>query len=78
MLRDSSGKERKLKIFRAAVVMKPSGMTPGTLFPHEGVVAVAAVDRALVLQDVQLEGKKRMTAADLLRGNAWIATASPG
>jgi methionyl-tRNA formyltransferase len=76
MLRDDAGKERKLKIFRAAVVSKPAATTPGTLFPHELGIAVATPDGALLLQEVQLEGKKRMTAAELLRGNGWIASAS--
>jgi methionyl-tRNA formyltransferase len=76
LLRDTTGKERKLKMFRASVVPKPATIAPGTLSLHEGGVTVAARDGALLLHDVQLEGKKRMPAAELLRGHAWIATAS--
>ncbi|MFN2477212.1 MAG: methionyl-tRNA formyltransferase [Chthoniobacterales bacterium] len=75
LLREGSGKERKLKIFRASVVSNPAAIAPATLFAHEGSVAVTAADGALLLHDVQLEGKKRMTAEELLRGHSWIATA---
>jgi methionyl-tRNA formyltransferase len=67
LLRDDAGRERKLKIFRAALANGAVG-TDG--------LRVAARDGALLLLDVQLEGKKRMSAAELMRGHPWIAAAA--
>jgi methionyl-tRNA formyltransferase len=58
LLRDDAGRERKLKIFRARIVSDPS--TAPLAFP--------AKDAALALDEVQLEGKRRMTAAEFVRG----------
>lgn len=58
VLRDDTGRERKLKIFRAHV---ESG---GSASP----LAVPASDGVLVLDEVQLEGKRRLSAAEFLRG----------
>jgi methionyl-tRNA formyltransferase len=58
VLRDDGGRERKLKIFRARIVTDPS------LAP----LAFPANDGALALEDVQLEGKRRMSTAEFLRG----------
>lgn len=76
LLEDAAGRKRKLKVFRAGI--EPNGEAPAgqlVLSPTDGLI-VGAGDGALVLQDVQLEGKKRMSAADLLRGNSWIANAT--
>jgi len=54
VLRDEAGRERKLKVFRARVA--------------EGPLSFRAKDAALVLDDVQLEGKRRMTSDEFLRG----------
>lgn len=56
VLRDDAGRERKLKIFRAHV----AGESDSGL--------LMAKDRAINLDEVQLEGKRRMTAAEFLRG----------
>ena len=58
VLRDDAGRERKLKVFRA----HPAEGSSGEL------LLVPAKDKALVLDEVQLEGKRRMTAAEFLRG----------
>lgn len=58
ILRDDAGHERKLKIFRAHVASEGAG-DPLT-FP--------ASDGLLALNEVQLEGKRRMKAAEFLRG----------
>lgn len=62
---------RKLKIFRATMI-DGSGK-PGEVFPGESELIVAAATGALSLQEVQLEGKRRMSAAEFLRGRARIA-----
>jgi methionyl-tRNA formyltransferase len=61
VLRDSAGRDRKLKIFRAKVV-DAAHQAPGE-------IVVAAKDGALSLSEVQLEGKRRLSAAEFLRGH---------
>lgn len=66
-LTDSSGTTRNLKIFRASVVAHTAG-PPGSLsWPNDSVV-VATGRGALRLDSVQLEGKRRMSAAEFFRG----------
>src|SRR5438067_4229815 len=60
ILRDETGGERKLKVYRASVVPAESN-DPAKLL-------IAAKDGALRLEEVQLEGKRRMSAAEFLRG----------
>jgi methionyl-tRNA formyltransferase len=60
VLRDEQDRERKLKIYRATLVASRSD-DPKNL-------VVAAKDGALRLEEVQLEGKRRMSAAEFLRG----------
>jgi methionyl-tRNA formyltransferase len=60
-LRDSTGRELKLKIFRAKVV--------AAAHKGPGEIVIAAKDGALSLGEVQLEGKRRMSAAEFLRGH---------
>jgi methionyl-tRNA formyltransferase len=59
LLRDEEA-ERKLKIHRASVLAQGRN-DPGNL-------VFAARDGALRLEEVQLEGKRRMSAAEFLRG----------
>jgi methionyl-tRNA formyltransferase len=63
--------KRKLKIFRATIV-HCSG-NPGEILAGESELVVAAGKDALSLDEVQLEGKRRMSAADFLRGHSRIA-----
>lgn len=62
------GQKKRLKIYRTEVVPELSG-TPGTLlcYGKEGLV-IACGELALRIIDLQLEGKKAMAAADLIRG----------
>jgi methionyl-tRNA formyltransferase len=57
---------RKLKIFSAAIVDLRG--SPGTILRKDAELVIATADRALSLTDVQLEGKRRMSAAEFLRG----------
>lgn len=59
-------KNRKLKIFSARIVDLRS--KPGEILHRDKELVIAAPDRALSLIEVQLEGKRRMPAAELLRG----------
>jgi methionyl-tRNA formyltransferase len=60
VLRDEAGRDRKLKVFRASVVDSCSA-DPASL-----IIPTAA--GALRLEEVQLEGKRRLSAAEFLRG----------
>ncbi len=65
---DSSGKTRHLKIFQATASKNDLG-TPGTIStPNDSSLLVATRGGSLRLEEVQLEGKRRMRAADFLRG----------
>jgi len=64
LLRDDAGRDRKLKVFGTRIVR------------HEetelGEFRINTSDGALQLQEVQLEGKKRMRGSDFLRGHPWV------
>lgn len=76
VLDDGSGDKRKLKIFRASVQPEATMRTGRVAVSANEDLMVGAANGALLLREVQLEGKKRMSAADLLRGNGWMAHAS--
>jgi methionyl-tRNA formyltransferase len=60
ILREETGTERKLKVHRARVVPAESS--------NLEKLVIATKDGALRLDEVQLEGKRRMSAAEFLRG----------
>ena len=60
VLRDDAGTERKLKIFRASIADSCSADPANLVIPTK--------QGALKLEEVQLEGKRRMSAAEFLRG----------
>jgi len=67
-LSDSTGKARNLKIFRGSVRDDSAG-PPGTLHqPSDTEILVATGRGALRLDEVQLEGKRRMSAPEFFRG----------
>ena len=57
---------RNLKIFAASIIDLRG--KPGQILRKDRELVIATSDRALSLSEVQLEGKKRMTASELLRG----------
>src|SRR5205807_55611 len=59
---------RNLKIFAATIV--DLGGKPGEILRRDKDLIIAAGDRALSLTEVQLEGKRRMSAAEFLRGRS--------
>jgi methionyl-tRNA formyltransferase len=62
ILRDEAGTERKLKVHRSSVVDSCSADPANLVIPVR--------DGAVRLEEVQLEGKRRMSAAEFLRGYA--------
>ncbi len=58
-----------LKIFKAEAGPEQDGAVPGLVKTDGRVLMAAAADRYLILTEVQLAGKKKMAAADFLRGS---------
>jgi methionyl-tRNA formyltransferase len=67
LLRDAAGRDRKLKVFSATVVPSATAV-PGEILRSEGTIVITAGEGALSLGEVQLEGKRRMSAGEFLRG----------
>ncbi|PHU39676.1 methionyl-tRNA formyltransferase [Pseudobutyrivibrio ruminis] len=66
---------KQVKIWKATVVDKTGA--PGTIISvDKNVFTVACGKQALEINELQLEGKKRMNAGDFLRGNALEAGAT--
>ena len=63
---------RNLKIFSAFVM--DLGGRPGEILWNEKELIVAAGKGALSLGEVQLEGKRRMTATEFLRGHSRLSS----
>ena len=64
------GAPRLLKVFGAFAWSRPSSGQPGEVVKLMSFGPVVATGRGrIVLSEVQLEGKRRMRAADFLRGN---------
>jgi methionyl-tRNA formyltransferase len=63
-----------LKIFSASV-LDLSG-EPGKILRSDNELVVAGRKGAVSLHEVQLEGKRRMSAAEFLRGHASIVRVS--
>src|SRR5437899_3525571 len=61
-----------LKIFSATVVGLPG--TPGEILKCENELVVATGKDALSLREVQLEGKRRMSAGEFLRGHRVLSS----
>lgn len=64
---DAHGKRRHLKIFHGTVVDEAPG-PPGTISKPNDAVVIATGRGGLRLDSVQLEGKRRMNAAEFFRG----------
>jgi methionyl-tRNA formyltransferase len=67
---------RKLKVFAASIVELRG--KPGEILRRDKELVIAASDRALSLTDIQQEGKRRMNAADFLRGASGASRGSGG
>ena len=68
LVRTGAGRERKLKIFSAALAESKKASPGEILGTDRSRLLIATKDRALSLGEVQLEGKRRMSAVEFLRG----------
>jgi methionyl-tRNA formyltransferase len=60
---------RQLKLFASALRNDAAGSPGEVLCADDHGLLVAAVDGAVLLSDIQLEGKRRMSAGEFLRGH---------
>ncbi|MBW6485921.1 MAG: methionyl-tRNA formyltransferase [Syntrophobacterales bacterium] len=61
--------QKKLKIFSATAKTAPTSEAPGVIIgKRDGALCIAAANGCVYLTDLQLEGKKRMSSEDFLRG----------
>ena len=65
---------RRLKIFSATPLAEPV-LAPGALQAREDGLLIGTGDGCVLASDVQLEGKKRMSARDFLRGQSALPAA---
>lgn len=64
---------QKLKVFSAIRIRRSSGQPGEILRANEnGLLVATGNSEALLLRDLQLEGKKRMPAGEFLRGNSVV------
>ena len=63
------GKTVDLKVFKSTKTDKNVGMRPGMIVVYKGLLYITTADYLLQIDELQLAGKKRMTARDFLNGN---------
>ena len=63
------GKTVDLKIFKTTKTEKNVGMRPGMIVVYKGVLYITTGDFMLQIDELQMAGKKRMSARDFLNGN---------
>ena len=63
------GKTVDLKVFKTVKTEKSVGMRPGMIVVYKGLLYITTADYLLQIEELQLAGKKRMTARDFLNGN---------
>lgn len=67
---------QQLRVWQARRLDKPSHAAPGTIIAvTRDSIEVACGDSVLALEEVQLPGKKRLSIAEIVRGNADLFTA---
>lgn len=61
--------DKNLKLFRSRVLIEEYNKAAGTVIKSkDGIVVVCGDKKAVLITEVQLEGKKRMSASDFSRG----------
>ena len=65
----NNGTVKQVKIFRTAFRHLETSQLPGTVFTDKrNLLSVATTDGEICIEELQLEGKKRMTVSEFLRG----------
>ncbi len=65
---------KTVKVWRAGATQEETGLPAGSLaLPDKETLLVQTGRGCLQIKELQLEGKKRMSAADFLRGSQWKA-----
>lgn len=59
---------KMLKIFKTKITDESSALPPGSIHLKEGNLFVHTADKQIVIENLQLEGKKRMDTSEFLRG----------
>ena len=65
---DEGGKAVVMKIYVAHKEFSPVAEAPGTVLVADGEMRIVLADGTLVIDSLQMAGKKRMATADFLRG----------
>lgn len=65
---DEGGKAVVMKIYVAHKDFSPVAEAPGTVLVADGEMCIVLADGTLVIDSLQMAGKKRMATADFLRG----------
>ena len=65
---DEGGKAVVMKIYVAHKDFSPVAEAPGTVLVADGEMRIVLADGSLVIDSLQMAGKKRMATADFLRG----------
>lgn len=72
-LTTGKGIELSLKIFEAEKSIEPHKLFPGTIISDSKTfIKVSTIDGFLLLKELQLTGKKKMSVEDFLRGNGHL------
>ncbi|MBR6897701.1 MAG: methionyl-tRNA formyltransferase [Lachnospiraceae bacterium] len=61
---------KTLKIYTARVAGQSHSLKPGELFARDGMLYVGCGEGELEITELQIEGKKRMSSQDFLRGHS--------
>ncbi len=59
---------KRVKVWKASVVDIDKNVTPGTIVSKKKQLVIATADKGLSIDELQVEGKKRMKASDFLNG----------
>lgn len=62
---------KTINVFKAHVTDAPAS-PPGTVLRHDGELTIACGSRALVIEEVQIEGGKRQSGKDFLNGHQGV------
>jgi methionyl-tRNA formyltransferase len=69
MLIAENGEEKQIKIFKTSFELCKTFKKPGTIITdNRNLFSVSAADGIIHIEELQIEGKKRMQTADFLRG----------